>query len=319
MSTTDSHDQVTPPRVEATFASRTTPPFAALRAFDAFGRTGSMRRAARDLGIDHSAVSRHVRALETWVGVQLVERGQAGGRLTQHGERYHRRVSAALHEIHAATANIMEPDVGGPLRIWCASGFAAHWLAPRLGEFRQESGLDLEVQPTEVIPNFATGEADADIRFLLGRRRPERMASGVKSVELSRPDVIPVASPDFVARNGPICRPADVLRLPLLHKKTDEQWRAWLVDQGLPPVSRLPGLRLWLSTMTLEAARSGQGVALSNAALLHDDLATGRLVPLDIGRPITSGAYFFTTRSDRWQSPPIARLRRWLQQAMTAA
>ncbi len=317
MSTTEPPEVAAPPPfVDARPGARGTPPFAALRAFDAFGRTGSMRRAARDLGIDHAAVSRHVRALETWVGVLLVERSQAGGRLTVHGERYHRRVSAALHEIQTATANIMEPDVSAPLKIWCPSGFAS-WLAPRLGRFRQDNpDFDVEVQPTEARPDFASGEADADIRFLLGRRRPERMFSGVKSVELARPDVIAVASPELLAASCPILEPTDLLGLPLLHKKDDTQWRAWLADQGLPRMHHLPGLRLWYTTMTLEAARSGQGVALSNAALLRDDLAAGRLVQIDVGRPITSGAYFFTTRTDRWLSPPLVRLRRWLQQAL---
>ena len=142
------------------------------------------------------------------------------------------------------------------------------------------------------------------------------MFSGVKSVELARPDVIAVASPELLAASCPILEPTDLLGLPLLHKKDDTQWRAWLADQGLPRMHHLPGLRLWYTTMTLEAARSGQGVALSNAALLRDDLAAGRLVQIDVGRPITSGAYFFTTRTDRWLSPPLVRLRRWLQQAL---
>lgn len=310
----------TPAEFEAApFAAKTTPPFAALRAFDALGRTGSLRRAARDLGIDHAAVSRHVRSLEIWVGVLLVDRLQSGGRLTVDGERYHRRVSAALQELSTATAELMSPDHAAPLKIWCVSGFASHWLAPRLGKFRGENpGFDIEVQPTEALPNFASGEADADIRYMVGRRTPERLFSGVQCVELSRPEIIAVASPAFLAAHAPIVTPADFLRLPLLHKKDDEQWRAWLEAQGLPRMRHLPGLRLWYSSMTLEAARAGQGVALSNASLLRDDLESGRLEPIRVGEPVTTGAYFFTTRADRWRAPPVAKFRRWLLEAMAA-
>lgn len=298
-------------------AARSTPPFAALRAFDALGRTGSLRRAARDLGIDHAAVSRHVRSLETWVGVLLVDRLQSGGRLTADGERYHRRVSAALNELSTATAELMTPDDVAPLKIWCVSGFASHWLAPRLGEFRTENpDFDIEVQPTEALPNFAAGEADADIRYMVGSRTPEKLFSGVRCVELSRPIIAAVASPDFLAAHPKVTTPADFLSLPLLHKKDDEQWRGWLGAQGVPRLRHLPGLRLWYSSMTLEAARAGQGVALSNASLLRDDLEQGRLVEIKVGEPVTSGAYFFTTRADRWHATPLVRLRRWLQQAL---
>lgn len=300
-------------------AGRATPPFAALRAFDALGRAGSLRGAARDLGIDHAAVSRHVRSLETWLGVLLVDRQQSGGRLTADGERYHRRVSAALQELTTATAEVMSPDAHAPLKIWCTSGFASHWLAPRLGRFREENpDFDIEVQPTEAKPNFAAGEADADIRYMVGRRTPEKFFTGVRCVELARPEILAVASPDFVAAHGPIKTPEDFLRLPLLHKKNDEQWRGWLEAQGTGRIRLLPGLRLWYSSMTLEAARCGQGVALCNAALLRDDLASGRLVQIEMGEAVTSGAYFLTTRADRWRSPAIIRLRRWLQDALKA-
>lgn len=294
--------------------ARATPPFAALRAFDAFARAGSLRRAAKDLGIDHAAVSRHLRALETWVGVLLIDRRHSGGRLTEQGERYHRRVSAALNEIHAATTEIMEPDGGAPLKICCSSGFAAHWLAPRLGRFREENrGFDVEVQPTELAANLASGEADADIRYLTGRRTPDWKEPALRSVELSRPVIVPIASPDFLAACGPIREAADLLGLPLLHKKGDDQWRFWLEAQGLPRVRRLPGLRLWNTTLTLEAARSGQGIALCNVSLLGDDFSAGRLMQVIAGTPVATGAYFFTARTDRWQTPNVQRLRRWLQ------
>lgn len=305
------------PRAPPGGLGRATPPFAALRAFEALGRTGSLRRAARALGIDHAAVSRHVRALETWVGVLLVERLQSGGRLTEAGERYHRRLSAALQEIDTATVELMSPDTTAPLKIWCVAGFAAHWLAPRLGRFKAENpDYDIEVQPTEARPNFAAGEADADIRYIAGHRTPDRLFTGVKFVELSRPEVIAVASPDFLAAHGPIVDAAQFVVLPLIHKKDDEQWRTWLEAHGVPRVRKLAGPRLWYSSMTLEAARSGQGVALSNASLLRDDLLAGRLMRIDVGAPVTTGAYFFTTRADRWQSPQVASFRRWLQQAM---
>ncbi|HEX2562206.1 LysR substrate-binding domain-containing protein [Phenylobacterium sp.] len=298
-------------------AHKSTPPFAALRAFESVGRVGGLRRAAQDLGLDHAVVSRHVRALESWLGVSLIDRLQSGGRLTPDGERYHRRISAALGEIAAATTDLMRPGEQGPLKIWCPQGFASHWLAPRLGQFRTDNpGLEIEVQPTEAKPNFAAREADADIRYVPGEATPAGLFTRVRWIELVRPEVMAVASPALLAAHPPVREPADLLALPLLHKKTDEQWRNWLGEQGLKGVGQVPGLRLWYNSMTVEAASRGQGVALANACVVRDQLRDGRLVKVDVGRPVTSGAYFFTTRADRWSHPPLVRLRRWLLQEL---
>ncbi|MFC3079285.1 LysR substrate-binding domain-containing protein [Phenylobacterium terrae] len=309
-------DEIEAPRPKPA-AHKSTPPFAALRAFESVGRVGGLRRAAQDLGLDHAVVSRHVRSLESWLGVPLIDRLQSGGRLTADGERYHRRISAALAEIAAATSDIMRPGEQGPLKIWCSQGFASHWLVPRLGRFRADSpGLEIEVQPTEAKPSFAAREADADIRYLWGEATPESLFAGVRWIELVRPEVMAVASPDLLAAYPPVREPADLLNLPLLHKKDDEQWRGWLAEQGLTGIGPMPGLRLWYNSMTVEAASRGQGVALANACVLRDQLRDGRLVKVEVGRPVTSGAYFFTTRADRWSHPPLVRLRRWLTQEL---
>lgn len=75
---------------------RALPPMTALRAFEVVGRVGGIRRAAAVLSLDHAAVSRHVRSLEVWAGMPLIERTGGGGRLTPDGEKFHRRISAAL-------------------------------------------------------------------------------------------------------------------------------------------------------------------------------------------------------------------------------
>ena len=70
---------------------RLLPPLAALRAFEAVGRLGGIRRAAKELTIDHAVVSRHIRSLEAWVGVQLLVRSSTGYTLTEPGELYHQQ------------------------------------------------------------------------------------------------------------------------------------------------------------------------------------------------------------------------------------
>jgi DNA-binding transcriptional LysR family regulator len=101
-----------------------TPPFSALRAFEAVGRLGGIRRAALDLRLDHAVVSRHLRALEEWAGVPLINRQRSGQLLTEAGAQFHRRVSFALQEIAQASADLLVIRGNQSLRIWCMPGLA---------------------------------------------------------------------------------------------------------------------------------------------------------------------------------------------------
>ena len=110
--------------------------------------------------------------------------------------------------------------------------------------------------------------------------------------------------------------PADLLDCRLLHEDDDSEWRAWLSVQGLAIDGPLPGPRLWQAHLSLDAARSGQGIALANRLLLGDDLATGRLVALETREvpltPVALGAYTLIARADRWRNVGLQRFREWL-------
>src|ERR1051326_5324356 len=112
------------------------PPYATLRAFEAAGRLGGIRRAALALGLDHAVVSRHLRALEEWAGVPLINRQRDAGILTETGARYHRRISRALEEIAQASAELTSISNDRVLRIWCMPGFALRFLTARLPAFQ---------------------------------------------------------------------------------------------------------------------------------------------------------------------------------------
>lgn len=289
------------------------PPFAALRAFEAVGRLGGVRMAAQALCLDHAVVSRHIRALESWVGCKLVERRRGIQHLTDDGERYLERLSSAIGEIAGATREVMHRDNDRRLTIWCAPGLASLWLTDRLLEFQEANPeFDLELRPSDAAPDFGRHEADVDIRFCTVPPVPP--PDGLQAVEIARPPLIPVASRSYLAAIDPIDCPADLLGVPLLHQESCQQWRWWFARHGLEAPGQLNGPRLWHAHLAVEAARRGRGVALINAFLLGDDLASGRLVSvLRRPEPATAlGAYVFTARTDRWRSPAIVRFRSWL-------
>lgn len=294
------------------------PPLAALRAFEAVGRLGGIRRAAKELGIDHAVVSRHVRSLEAWVGVPLLVRGGAGYTLTAEGEVYHREILAAVSAIAAATGALMKTREELKLHIQCIPGFAWLWLSDRLGAFTAANrDIDVDFRPSDQSPDFRGNDVDGDIRYI---RDWEEAALPriIHRFQFARPRVFPVASPAHAAQLPPIVSAADLMAAGLLHEENDLEWRHWFVGQGVSPLpDRLAGTRLWHAHLTLAAARQGHGVALANAMLLRDDLAAGTLIEITPAagafRPAALGSYTFVARQDRWNAPAIVRFRRWLQ------
>ena len=300
--------------------SQRTPPFAALRAFDQVGRTGGIRKAAEALGVSHAIVSRHVAGLEEALGTVLLNRRT--GALTEAGSRYHARISAAISEIAAATQTARSAS-GGALTIWCSPGFALHWLTRRLSDFAS-GGLRpmIDLRATDVAPNIDRNEADGDIRYYYDDQLGESGASPGKNLRveiLARPLVFPVAAPGLLAQ--PIASLEDMLGLPLIQEASDSEWLLWLRAQGRDCGALSPRIaRYGQSHLALAAARAGQGVALANHFLAAEDLAAGRLVPVEPSGqrllPVTLGAYIFRCARARWRDPVMERFRLWLREAV---
>jgi len=298
---------------------RSVPSFAMLRAFDAFGRAGGIRKAAAMLGVDHAVVSRHLAALEAFVGTALIERTQGTRGLTNDGAEYHRRIAAAFDEIAGATQLLRKRD-DRQLLIWCSPGFAYHWLSPRLSQFvAGDSPIAVELRPMDYGPDFAINEADGDIRYVRGGDAAP--PPGCRWIELASPAVYPVASRGFAeAVQNRLHSARDLLGMRLLHEESDAEWRMWLESQDIAMSSAsIPGPRLWHAHVMLDAARSGQGVALANDFLARNDLRSGQLVRLEPSdepfAPAVLGGYRFTARADRWNNAFVARFRNWLAQA----
>lgn len=292
------------------------PPFAVLRAFEAVGRLGGVRKAALSLNLDHTVVSRHVRYLQEWLGVQLFERGDGRFTLTQAGETYHSRVSAALYELASASLALSADQNSTQLRLWCVPGFAAQWLLEQLSEFERISpDSRIEFRPTDEAANLMMHEADIDIRYYGDDWAPRPGGRGLRFIELARPPLMVVTSPALASELSSMKDVSELTRGPLLHEEHHEQWRAWFAHNGVAVQGRLPGPLLWHAHLAIAAARRGDGVALASTYLVGNDLENGSLVELSLPgtRRAVIGGYCFVTREDRWSAGPISRLRRFLQ------
>ena len=273
-----------------------------------------MRRTAQHLGVSHAIISRHLRTLESWLSVQLIDRDHHA--LTPAGQRYHAQLVHAFAVMHEATNSLRRRDAERMI-LWCAPGLAYLWLTRRLGGFERFGGIALDLKPTEEMAVFGQDDADAEIRYIADRVQ-SAPDTHVRQAEMARPSVFPVASPSLPGVEGGVIEDARaLLSLPLLHEQDDREWSTWLALQGVEAPHPPQAARLWQAHMVLAGAREGRGVALSNAILAADDLAAGRIVRLTTRstpfRDVALGAYVLRAHAQHWHNKPMRGLARWLR------
>ncbi len=296
---------------------RALPPFAALKAFEAIGTHGGIRRAAEALSIDHAAISRHLRALEDWADCSLFDRASgSNGQLTATGARFHRAVAQSLTDIASASMEFRPQLDDKHLILWCAPGLASEWLTARIGDFSATfPDIQIELQPIEIPPEQVDNDVDAHIHYVVDANKKKEIPA-FRSVELLRPPILAVASPGLLKNLASFNHPSDLLDVPLLHEASFDQWRRWFEQHGVESDSKLDGPRFWQGHLTLAAARRGQGIALANSLLVGDSLKNGELVEVGAFSPVYLGSYVLTTRRSRWRGTALVEFRRWMQQIL---
>lgn len=291
-------------------SARQLPPLSMLRAFEAAARHGSFAKAADELGVTHSAVSHQIRGLEDWLGQALFVRRARKVELSAVGEELAAPLTRALDimaEAVAATQAAVDENDRGPVLVSVEPAFAARWLVLRLDRFyAAHPDVQLHLVPTPDFVEFETGGADLAIRY--GRADwPDLVAE-----KLLGSASFPVVSPSLLARGQGLQEPNDLAAYTLIHEDSFEDWAGWLKAAGATAVDPLKGPIFDDAHLTLEAAASGQGVALADEALAAAALADGRLV-----RPFaltleTAAAYHVVYPKERPLRPEAEAFRNWL-------
>lgn len=284
--------------------SRRLPPLNALRAFEVAGRHQSFSRAAEELNVSHSSISRHVRGLEDHLGVQLFRDLPRGLALTGDGVSYLAQVSPALDAIASATESLSEIPKG---TVWVNAEtlFALKVLVPRLGAFVESNPeIDVRVEASKHLADVARYETDLAIRFV----RPGNTYPG--SELLSSAPLRPYAAPGFL--KGPIESTRDFLRYPLLKDRTSGTWDLWFAMTGEVTPEEVPQSTWRMSSiLAVEAAVAGQGILLVSDEVVAHDVAQGRLVRLsEVG--FTEGGYHLLQGQGVLRRKAVRVFRHWL-------
>ncbi|OAN78478.1 hypothetical protein A8B82_08855 [Sulfitobacter sp. EhC04] len=257
--------------------SRTLPPLNALRAFEAAGRHQSFSRAAEELRVSHSSISRHVRGLEDRLGVQLFRDLSRGLVLTDDGAAYLAQVSPALDAIGVATEGLAETPEG-TITVNSEPLFATKFLIQRLQSFScAHPEVTVRLEASRHLADVARYEADLAIRFVPpGAKYPN-------SELLTNAPLYPFAAPGLLLTIG--TSPRDLLTYPLLRDRSGGSWGRWFTLAGGVDPAEVPQFTWRLSSvLAVEAAIAGQGVLLVSEEVVAGEVAAGRLVRVsDIG------------------------------------
>jgi LysR family glycine cleavage system transcriptional activator len=284
------------------------PPLKALPDFEAAARHLSFTKAAEELHVTHGAVSRQVKSLEDYLGVRLFRRLNRALRLTDEGQAYARSVRELLDSLAESTGRLRARKETGGLTVTTTYSFTTGWLVPRLGRFRAlHPEIDVRLQANDQVVDFARDNVDLAIRYGRGHY------PGLGVDRLLSDDYVPVGSPKLLKGKHPLKKPADLHHHVLLHEESNEvDWRMWLMAAGIDGIDASRGPIFSHSSMAIQAAVNGEGVALGRTALIEAELAAGRLVRLFDLRLKAEMAYYIVYQPRAIERPKVRAFRDWL-------
>lgn len=284
------------------------PSIACLEAFESVARHGSITRAAVELNLTQSAVSRQIRQLESLLDVSLFERVRQRVIITDAGKLYLNDVNRVMCNLKDATSRIMA--CGGNtnlLNLAVLPTFATRWLMPRLSDFIQKHpGVTINLA-TRLVPfDFGMEPFDAGIHY------GSPNWPGAVAHHLMDEDVVPVCSPKLETEQR-IRKPADLARAVLLHQTTRAgAWTEWFEMAKVKNAHALRGPRFEQFTMIAQAAICDLGVALLPKLLIEDELASGKLVILFDRSIRSASSYYLVVPETKASSMLTAAFTQWI-------
>jgi LysR family transcriptional regulator, glycine cleavage system transcriptional activator len=282
----------------------------ALMAFDAAARHGSITRAADELALTESAVSRQISQLEDQLGVELFHRIKKRLSLTRAGTAYARDVAEVLERLEKDTFDVMATEgEGGTLEIAVLPTVGSQWLIPRM--------TDLYARH----PKLTVSLSARSSRFLFSETRFDGALCfgtatwpGAQTDYLFDEDLAVVAGGDLLRQETP-WTPDTILQQRLLHLVTrPASWATWAAAAGMSGLNLLKGPRFELQSMLIDAAVAGQGIALLPRFLIEAPLARGELKVVSEVGVRSDGAYYFAFPEEKAGEPQLQLFRAWLQE-----
>ncbi len=292
------------------------PSLRSVQAFEAVGRTGSVRAAAEELGVSAGAVTQQVRALETRLQHRLLQRSGRGVALTPWGSLYFQRVSAGMEQLRSAKDDVERERGSKHLMVSALSSLAVGWLGPLVLEWkRRNSDISIVVQADDLEPRMDTGEFDFRISY------GDRHRQHPRHTHLFTDRLMAVASPDLLSAGPSITGPSSLLKFPLIWVEWGSDyvapptWRDWFAAAGVVTKNVRRELTVSHGSAAVYAAVDGLGIALAQYSIVASALARGTLVRVMHPELMLPESHFLAWGAAVPGKPHAAAFQSWLIEA----
>ena len=298
-------------------STRSLPSLDLLRGFESSARHLNFTKAADELFLTQSAVSRQIQTLEERLAVRLFVRQRRGLLLTPEGERLYRAVQGALRQVQDAVDGLRQRDDARRVTVTSTMAFCSLWLVPRLGEFHHACpDVDVRVAASDRVLNLERERIDVSVRYCTRDQAP----AGAQL--LFDESLLPVCSPALLAGGPPLRRPQDLARYVLLHLEDPDNpsvwlaWSNWLGAVGVHDLEAAGSVRFNYFDQCVRSALAGQGVALGRVPLISDLLRDGSLVAPFAQLSSTNRAYWLVRAASAQRRPQVEQFAQWLMEAV---
>lgn len=290
------------------------PPLHALRAFEAVARHNSVSKAAEELHVSHSAISQHIKTLEAYLDIFLLERQPGKIQLSEAGKLYAFDLSIAFNKLKEATDKITIENKENILTVAFPSTFAMRWFIPRMEDFQLQHP-DIEIRLLTINQEINFSQEAADVAIYIGKE-----PKNLRAYHLFSDEIYPVCHPKLLTKYAGKSLPANWFALQkyiyveAALRKND--WEIWLSAAKLAAPSEASKLYFQNTLQALQAAQNGLGLVLARDKFIENELSTGQLVSASELKVGTGNHYYLVFPESYYKKRKIKLFKTWLLKAI---
>ncbi len=282
------------------------PSTTALLCFEAAARTENFAKAALDMNITQSALSRQIQTLENFVKQSLFTRAKQRVKLTSAGHAFLAELSPQLEQLEATLLRIHSHDnLGGAINVGVYPTLGSRWLIPFIIDLPQVQ-QDLTLNTITYLSNADIDPSLVDLAIVQG----DPPWNGYRADYLMPETLVVVTSPNL--SQNVVENPMDLLDIRILqHSTRPDSWDIWFSSQGLILSKKITGPMFSQFEMLVDAVKAGHGIAIVPRILVERELSDGSLIKAHQHEPTPESAYYLLTPNVKVGIRKIERLRAW--------